>query len=460
MTGVPAHRSPAPAVRGGPDRRAIQLSALAAAALFLVIYLPDAGHGFISDDFRWIVEGRLATPADLVRVFTSNVGFYRPVVTLSFGLDYALWGDNARGYGVTNLALCLAGAWTLYVLARRLGLAPAASLVAAAAWLFNFHAVNMALLWLSGRTALLVTLFALATAHAIAGGRTILAAAACFLALLSKEEAVALPAFFTAAHLVEGGRMRGVARLLPLWAALGLYLALRWYSGAFWAGDAPSFYRFTVSPALLLRNVAEYADRAATVGAVVAIALVGATRVRRADLSPEEARALRFGALWIPAAFALTVALPVRSSLYALLPSIGTALVVGSIASAAQRAAPGRFARTALGLLVIVALLVPVYRSRNERWVGIAEVSARTMQTVGEDTAGRPPGHIVLVDAPEERFNLASAFGNLFPEALRLRTAEGWTGEIVSSPAEAPAAAELVYRLENGGLSLVRRAGP
>ncbi|MNC96546.1 hypothetical protein D3C83_139460 [compost metagenome] len=70
-----------------------------------------------------------------------------------------------------------------------MGLAPAASLLAAATWLFNFHAVNMAVLWLSGRTALLVTLFALASAHAMLRGRALLAGGACLLALLSKEEA-------------------------------------------------------------------------------------------------------------------------------------------------------------------------------------------------------------------------------------------------------------------------------
>jgi len=428
------------------------VSALAVAALFLIIYLPDAGHGFISDDFRWIVEGRLEAAADLPRIFTSNVGFYRPVVMLSFGLDRALWNGAARGYGITNVALCLASAWALYALARQLRLPAAAGALAAATWLFNFHAVNMAVLWLSGRTSLLVTLFALVTGIAFLRGRAALAGAACFLALLAKEEAVALPVLFTAAHIGDGGRARGAGRLLPMWGALLVYLVLRWYSGAFWAGDAPSFYRFTASPLLILRNVAEYADRAATVAAVVAIVLMAATRVRLAQVSTDEARAVRFGALWVVATYALTVALPVRSSLYALLPSVGTALIAGAIAAAAQRHAPVRFARTAMALLAAVALLVPVYRSRNERWVQSAELSERAMQTIERDAAGRPSGRVALVDAPGERFNLTAAFGNLLPEALQLRVGAGWTGEIVASPAEVPASADLVYRLENGTL--------
>lgn len=428
------------------------LPALAVPALFLVIYLPDAGHGFIADDFRWIAEGRLETPADLVRIFTSNVGFYRPIVALSFGVDHALWNTAPFGYALTNIVACLAAAWMLYALARRLQLPAAAGLLAAATWLFNFHAVNMAVLWPSGRTALLVTLLSLATALAFLGGRAVLAAVLCFLALLTKEEAVVLPALFTAAPMVAGVRIGGAARILPVWGALVPYLLLRWQSGAFWAGDAPSFYRFTFSPLLILRNVAEYADRAATAAAVVVIALIAVTRVRPAQLSTDEARAVRFGALWIFATYVPTVALPVRSSLYALLPSIGTALIAGAIASAAQRHAPVRFARTAMALVVVVALLVPVYGSRNERWVQPAELSERALQTIEKDAAGRAAGHVALVDAPGERFNLTAAFGNLLPEALQLRVGAGWTGEIVARPADVPPSAHLVYRFENGAL--------
>lgn len=63
------------------------------AAIFLAIYMPDLGHGFISDDFRWIVESRTDTPGDLVRLFRANVGFYRPLVAVTFAVDHALWGS-------------------------------------------------------------------------------------------------------------------------------------------------------------------------------------------------------------------------------------------------------------------------------------------------------------------------------------------------------------------------------
>jgi hypothetical protein len=42
-----------------------------------LIYLPDIGHGFVKDDFRWIDVGRLASLADLPRLLAADVGFYR-----------------------------------------------------------------------------------------------------------------------------------------------------------------------------------------------------------------------------------------------------------------------------------------------------------------------------------------------------------------------------------------------
>ena len=427
-------------------------AAAAMAGAFLLIYLPDLGHGFISDDFRWIVEGRSDSLADLIALFGTNTGFYRPIVSWSFAADHAAWGSSAFGYGLTNLILCVATAAALFALARRVQLPSSAALITAGVWLFNFHAVNMAVLWLSGRTALLVSLFSLGTAHAMLSGRSLLAGALALLAMLSKEEAVALPMLFSVYTVLTERRARGLARTLPLWAALGVYMALRLQSGAFWASDAPSFYRFSFSPALIGRNVLEYADRAGTVAAIVIVAIVAVVRLRLRDVTDGERHVLLFAALWVAAMYSLTLFLPVRSSLYALLPSVGSALAAGAVASAAARRNPRAFAYAAIGLLAVLLALTPVYRSRNVRWVQLAELSERAMTTIARDAADRTAGHVVIVDAPGERFNLQSAFGGLFPEAMRLRVGEGWTGEVVPTPSEARQSGDLSYRLSTGAL--------
>lgn len=425
------------------------LVAAALAGAFLFIYLPDVGHGFISDDFRWIVESRSAGPIELLG---ANTGFYRPVVSWSFAADHALRGTNARGYGLTNLALCLVTAGALFALARRFSLPSSAALVAAGVWLFNFHAVNMALLWLSGRTGLLVSLFSLGTAHAMLRRSFLLAGVLGLLAMLAKEEAVALPALFAAFAIVTERRLRSLIPTLPLWAALGIYVVLRLQSGAFWPTDAPSYYQFSFSPALIGRNLLEYADRAGTTAAIVAIALAAAARVRPRDVTADEQRVLMFAGLWAVATFGITLFLPMRSSLYALLPSIGTALAAGVIAAAAARRRPRLFRYAAIGLIAATFALSPVYRSRNVRWTSLAELSERVMTMIQRGASGRASGHVVVIDAPAERFNLQSAFGGLFPEAMRLRVGAEWTGEVVAAPAEAQRPGDLSYRLSNGRL--------
>lgn len=432
--------------------RPFALAAALSAAVFLAIYIPDIGHGFISDDYRWIVESRVESAQGAVALFGKNVGFYRPIVSLTFAVDYAIWGANAPGYALTNLLLLGAGAVLLFTLARAFGLPPAASLVGVGVWLFNFHGVNMALLWISGRTALVASVLALIACHFFLRRRFGLAGAAALAAMLSKEEAVVLPVFFTAYVWLTGKPRQMLTSTWALWGGLAFYLALRVQSDAFWPGDAPPFYAFTRSPAVVARNVVEYADRAGTLAAAVILLLYAFTRFRAAEFHEPERHALLFSALWIPALFALTALVPVRSSLYALLPSIGSALAAAAVASAAARARPVGFSRAATVLAIAVVALVPVYRSRNVRWVALAELSERVMTTLERDTAGRPSGHVVLVDDRAERFNLDAAFGALLPEALRLRVGDAWTGEIVGRVEDARQRGDLTRRLDSGSI--------
>ena len=94
--------------------------AAVALAVFLAAYLGDAGLGFIVDDFAWIRHGQIHQPGDIVRVSTTAVGFYRPLVSLSFGIDYALFGIDPKPYGLTNLSLALTCALLVFALARAL----------------------------------------------------------------------------------------------------------------------------------------------------------------------------------------------------------------------------------------------------------------------------------------------------------------------------------------------------
>lgn len=427
---------------------------------FLFIYVPDVGHGFIKDDFAWIRASRTADASELLALFTANTGFYRPLVSLSFAADHVVWNLNPLGYGFTNLALFGACTVLLFALARQLGLSPAAAVLGTAVWAFNFHAVNMALLWLSGRTSLLVTLFSISTARALLRGSHLFAGLFSLGAMLAKEEAALLPALFTAFFVLDqpsgkvATRLRhGLALCWPLWVSLLIYAALRLQSGAFGPLDAPSYYQFSFSPGLILRNVAEYADRAATAGVAVALVLFFAVGARRPRLVEHELRTLLLAGIWVAATYALTVLLPVRSSLYALLPSVGIGLAAGAFGSWAARTSRPRFQNAATALVILAVLLVPVYRSRNTRWVALADVSARVMRAVRSEATRQPRGgRIVLVDSPDERFNLDSIFGTLFPDAVSLIAGPLWTGRVLSPGEAIPVDTSVSFRLANGRL--------
>jgi hypothetical protein len=269
--------------------RAQAIAAAVLAAAFCLIYLPDIGHGFVRDDFRWIEVGRVGSLADLPRLLAADIGFYRPLVLVSFSVNYALFGLHAFPFALTNVVLLVACTVLAWRLALAFGLSSTAALVGAAAWAFNLRAVGMALLWISGRTALFLTLFALLATLAALRGHRWRAAGWCLLALLSKEEAIVLPFFlagWTAWSARESGTWRATAhQVWPLGVALPLYFLLRSYSHAFGPFDAPSYYQFTFDPTLLIRNALEYLDRSATTAAALALILA---RLRRATAPRHE----------------------------------------------------------------------------------------------------------------------------------------------------------------------------
>ena len=106
------------------------VTALAPVLAFLAVYAPAAGQGFVRDDYAWILQSRIGSLADLVRVLTSDIGFYRPVVGLTFAFNYWLSGSSPAGYGLTNVALALGCAGAIAWLARSLGLPRGAAALA------------------------------------------------------------------------------------------------------------------------------------------------------------------------------------------------------------------------------------------------------------------------------------------------------------------------------------------
>jgi hypothetical protein len=427
----------------------------------LVVYGPGIGHGFVKDDVAWVSANHVASFADLRTLALRSNGFYRPLVAASFALDRAVYGIEPFGYGVTNLLLLIASAAALAWMARGVGLSLLASLMAAAIWAFNLHGIHMAVLWLSGRTELWLVLCAFLSAGALARGWPIAAGLAAFAAMLAKEQAVMLPVMLTAwafvldrssqggprasARPASGSSLRAAARLVwPSWLALAVYFALRSRTAAYTPGTSPWFYRFTFDPVNVLTNVGEYLDRACTFSFIVVL-LCALLAWKRPTWTPELRRIATLAAIWFIGGYALTIFLPVRSSLYACLPTAGIAMLAA--ATVAPLLAMSRRAWFAAALPIV---LLPVYWSRNERWVELADLGADAFAMVRNVVHDTPDvQQLVFEDDRDTRRSLVNTYGVLLPPAVTLAAGrtipvwldpppDDWQGSQLTRPPTAP----------------------
>ncbi|HTY44371.1 MAG TPA: tetratricopeptide repeat protein [Patescibacteria group bacterium] len=128
--------------------------------LTILAYANSLKNGFVWDDYSVIVENAfvkawrnvpmlfhrayLTKISDLDYLGERDIGSgeltYRPVVTASYFVDYALWKLNPFGYHLSSLALHLANALLLYMLLRLVTRNPSIALLASL--FFALHPVN------------------------------------------------------------------------------------------------------------------------------------------------------------------------------------------------------------------------------------------------------------------------------------------------------------------------------
>ena len=393
--------------------------------VFLAVYLPAAGHGFISDDFGWLMHNRINTLSDLWRIVRSDNGFYRPVVALSFAASQLAFGLNARAYGMTNVMLAALCGASVYLLCRALQLPRGAATFASALWLLNLHGVNMAILWISGRTALLATAAAVSCAAALLSGRSLLAGTLLTVAVFSREDAALLPLVIAGwSYLFRRHVEFRWQWLLISVAIVAAYFAVRSTTNAMTPASAPSYYRFTVEPRVLIRNMAEYADRTSTLSVATLLLLGVVLRPRSLALDSRSLAYVAAGVAWAGTFLLPALLLPVRSSLYACLPAAGICVATAAVAARWWEAsAPDRRRHALIGAVIVPSLLAPVYYARTDRWVRMAEFSTRALTDL--DKALKPfpdDSEIVIVDDRTTRANMASVFSTLLRDAFQVTT--------------------------------------
>ncbi len=223
--------------------------------LFLIVvlaastisYVFSLDGTFVLDDEFLIVDDPVAHGLSNAReafgqpflseMFPDGAVYYRPLITLSFQLDYTCWGLDPFGYRLTNLIVFALSSLLVFFVARRLTKEPLAAFFASVIYsVLPTHAETVA--WISGRTDLFSALFMLAAFLCFAmavekdcfNWKLSIAGSFFFaLSLFSKEQGMMLPVLFAGyLFIYPTTRKSDIAKLaLTIIVPAAIYIALR-----------------------------------------------------------------------------------------------------------------------------------------------------------------------------------------------------------------------------------------
>lgn len=273
---------PTPGARTSWSARKALLVALGIAVFAWLLYLPSTKNEFVWDDVILIGNPEISTldAATVKRLFTTNFwdvsdatsGMYRPLTSLSFYTDYQLYGNHAAGFHQTNMLLNATVCSMVFVVLLAMFSQPFVALCAALCFaVFPMHVQSVA--WISGRTDVIATLFALLSLWFYVRwrkqGRLVpaLGSLLCYgLALLGKEVAIVLPAVILVYELLpttDPGPKRTNARwlaLLGMCVLTAAYFVVRHFLFHATVGALPRVtHGFADAAALSFSIVAHYA---------------------------------------------------------------------------------------------------------------------------------------------------------------------------------------------------------
>ena len=208
--------------------------------LTLLAYAPVRHADYIQDDHLAVEENSIVQRGDLAEIFStdywagasgSDKSLYRPVTILSYAMERAVTGSPSApvSHGI-NLFLHILAAIMLAAAADRFGFSPAAGMVAAL--LFAVHPLHTeSVAGVVGRAEILSALFSFMALWAFSKNtrHSVWLAALClFLALGSKESAVALLPLLVYLQWRREDRPLTIAnRFAPLALAFLLHMILR-----------------------------------------------------------------------------------------------------------------------------------------------------------------------------------------------------------------------------------------
>jgi tetratricopeptide (TPR) repeat protein len=215
------------------------LAALLVAGVAILSIAPGLGGELLNwDDDRFVRDNRLIQEPsldNLEAILTApHFQAYHPLHLLTYIVDYQLFGTWATGYKLHNLTLYLVCLLLIWLLLRRIGLAPLPALLGLL--LFASHPLHVEpVVWVSARkeTLSLALMLGALLAHLASTSwrdprRWASIVLAC-MALLSKTSTVVLPALAIGLELLvlRHRPLKALARTAPLWllsSIVGLYV--------------------------------------------------------------------------------------------------------------------------------------------------------------------------------------------------------------------------------------------
>lgn len=119
----------------------------------------DAGHVLN------VYEIRFLNWQNLIKIFsTSYVGMYQPITTLTYALDYQIWGLSSSGFHLTNLLLHLISGFLVFFVLDKFTRNTMLSFFFAL--VFVVHPVQVeAIAWIAARNTILSTIFFLSAVY-------------------------------------------------------------------------------------------------------------------------------------------------------------------------------------------------------------------------------------------------------------------------------------------------------
>ncbi len=408
----------------------------------LLLFIATTGYDFVVDDWILIVNNPFVRSTSYLKeIFTQGfwssqgiegtIGFYRPLVQLTFLAERSLFGLRPGLFHLVNVLVHAA----VMVLVYRLGvrLWERTRGMVWAALLFGAHPLRVeSVAPVFGIGDLLAAFFLLLALVVYVGPeenpsppprwRAWGAAGFFALAVLTKEAALLLPVMLVAyEHLCRRRRVGGLAEALPRYGptllVAGAYLALRWlvFGGAFAPRTRPGLgiEEVALSALSLLGEYAHvlvwparltfFQPFAVPASAWDPFVLLGAATLALCGLAfvllVKRAPAAAFAALWFPVMLAPALDVRVLSvsaygERYVYLASVGLAWLAGLGLTRLGEQGSRRWPEFALGGAILIAFTVRT-AVRLPDWKNDFVLATATVRTVPEAA----PYHIYLGNA-------------------------------------------------------------